>query len=100
MKNNIRTLLTIITEASLEKSLTEDLDKLGAHGYTITNARGKGSRGVRSAGWDAESNIRVEIVCCESIAEAITQHMQTNYYDNYAMIIFSNDVSVLRTEKF
>ena len=40
-----RRLLTIITEAAIEKRLLQDLEQLGARGYTISEARGKGSRG-------------------------------------------------------
>ncbi|MCW8193735.1 transcriptional regulator [Proteobacteria bacterium 005FR1] len=98
--NNTRTLLTIITEASLEGRLLPELEKLGAQGYTITDARGKGSRGARDADWDADSNIRIEVICSRAIAEAITARLQEKYYDNFAMIIFSHDVSVLRPEKF
>ena len=46
-----RKLLTIITEALLESELCETIDKMGATGYTVTNARGAGSRGIRDAGW-------------------------------------------------
>ena len=100
MDNNIRTLLTIITELSLESTLVKELKELGAHGYTITNARGKGSRGVRGAVWDVDSNIRVEVLCTTEVAQAIGKRMQDKYYDNYAMVMFSNDVSVFRPDKF
>lgn len=95
-----RKLLTIITEAALESLLTRDLVALGAHGYTITDARGKGDRGVRNAGWDASSNIRVEVVCDEATAERIVHHLREQYYANYAMILYLTDVEVLRPQKF
>lgn len=95
-----RKLLTIVTEAALETHLTRDLDKLGAPGYTITNARGRGQRGVRQATWESDSNIRVEIICDDATAEKITRHLREHYYDNYAMILTLSDVEVLRPEKF
>lgn len=95
-----RKLLTIVTEAALEGVLVQQLERLGAHGYTITDARGKGHRGVRRAGWEASSNIRVEVVCDGEAADAITAHLQTHYYEHYAMILFVVDVTVLRPEKF
>jgi nitrogen regulatory protein PII len=98
--DHLRTLLTIVTEAAIETTLVRDLERLGAHGYTITEARGKGSRGVRNAGWDASSNIRIEVVCTADTAEAITTHLQQHYYANYAMIVFTSAVEVLRPEKF
>jgi len=95
-----RKLLTIVTEAALERSIVRDIEQLGAHGYTITDARGKGSRGIRNASWDASSNIRIEIVCDTSTAEAIAHHLKTRYYDDYAMIMFMSEVEVSRPDKF
>ena len=100
MHADARKLVTIVTEAALERRLIDDLKRLGAHGYTISDARGEGSRGVRGAGWDASSNIRVEVICDMATAEAIARHLKASYYDNYAMILYFSDVGVLRPEKF
>ena len=95
-----RKLVTIITEAVLESELLEALDTLGVSGYTVTNARGRGSRGIRDAGWTSSSNIRVEVICSEELAIAITAHLHENFYSNYAMVVFESDVNVLREGKF
>ena len=95
-----RKLVTIVTEAALESAITRDVERLGARGYTITDARGKGSRGVRNAGWEASSNIRIEVICETGSALAILQHLTAHYYDDFAMIIFTSDVEILRPEKF
>ena len=95
-----RKLLTIITEALLESELCETIDKMGATGYTVTNARGSGSRGVRDAGWASSGNIRVEVVCSKELSDAIAEFLRSKFYDNYAMIIFESDVRVLRSDKF
>jgi nitrogen regulatory protein PII len=95
-----RRLLTIITEAILEVELCECLERLGATGYTVTNARGSGHRGVRDAGWSSSSNVRVEVVCNDEVAERIIQHLREHYYNDYAMILFESDVRVLRPGKF
>lgn len=100
MHHEPRTLVTIVTEAALERRLVDDLKRLGAHGYTISDARGEGSRGIRSAGWEASSNIRVEVVCESTVAEAIAAHLRSQYYDHYAMILYFSEVGVLRPEKF
>lgn len=100
MDAHIRTLLTVICEAALEKKLVADLEQLGAPGWTISDARGRGGRGVRSAGWDTEGNIRVEIICTRDIAEGIAGHLQARYYANYAMVCYLAQVEVLRAEKF
>lgn len=95
-----RKLVTIVTEASLERSLLVELEKLGAHGYTVTDVRGKGARGVRNAGIDLTANIRIEIVCTAETADAIATALRERYYDNYAMIMFVADVDVQRPLKF
>jgi nitrogen regulatory protein PII len=93
-------LLTIITEAALENLLVEDLQRLGAKGYTIVDARGKGSRGVRSGDWELGRNIQIEVICTAAVADAIIAHCVKTYYDNYAMILFVSDVGVVRSDKF
>jgi hypothetical protein len=99
-KTHGKKVLTIVTEAALEGALTREIEALGATGYTITDARGKGSRGIRSAGWDSSSNIRIEIVCSDATAEAITEHLEAQYYSNYSMILYLTDAQVLRKQKF
>ena len=100
MPDDTRKLVTIVTETVLEQDVCEALEDLGAAGYTITNARGKGSRGIRDAGWSTSSNIRVEVVCSDDVAERIARTLRQKYYDDYAMIIFQSDVRVLRPDKF
>ncbi|MFH1011728.1 MAG: DUF3240 family protein [bacterium] len=95
-----RKLVTIITEAVIEKDLIAALKQLGVSGYTITDARGKGHRGVRNAGWEHGANIRVEVVCKESVAQAIAAHLKEHYYNDFAMILFVSNVDVLRPERF
>lgn len=96
----MRKLLTIVCEAALESSLLRDLETLGAHGYTVTDARGKGSRGRRDATWGPHANIRVEVICSAETAGAICAALRERYYDDYSMVLFVVDVEVLRPDKF
>lgn len=100
MQPNNSTIITIVTESSLETQLSREFETLGVHGYTITDARGKGTRGSRNGDWDADSNIRIEVICSESMAKAIADLLQQKYYENFAMIFYSHEVFVLRPEKF
>lgn len=75
-----RKLVTIVTESVIEIDLCEALTDLGASGYTVTNARGSGSRGIRNAGWSSNSNIRIEVVCDEPVATRIAEHLREHYY--------------------
>ncbi|MFT5572571.1 MAG: nitrogen regulatory protein PII [Cryomorphaceae bacterium] len=100
MTNEKAKLLTIITETALESSLIDEIETLGAPGYTITNARGKGHRGSRNASWEANSNIRIEIIASAAVIQKIIEHIQNKYYDHYAMVSFTSEIEVLRSEKF
>ena len=55
---------------------------------------------VRSAGWSASSNVRIEVVCSEELAAKIAEQVSERYYADYAMILFEHDVRVLRSDKF
>lgn len=95
-----RTVLTVITEAAVEVPLLRDFDRLGAHGYTVSDVRGRGSRGVRDAAWDEAANIRIEVICSQPLADILLAHLSEHYYENYAMVSFVHDVVVIRGQKF
>ncbi len=100
MQHYTRRMVTIVTEAALERALILELEAIGARGFTITDARGKGSRGTRQSDWAQEGNIRVEVICDPALAESIAERVRAKFYDHYAMILFLQDVSVLRSDKF
>lgn len=95
-----RKLVTIITEAIVERELTNDLKTLGARGYTITEARGFGAQGNRTSSWEQNANIRVEVICDADVAARIVGHLRQSFYPDYAMVIYLADIEVLRPDKF
>jgi len=95
-----RKLVTVVAEAVLEKRIVEDVMRLGAHGYTITDVRGEGARGKRTSSWEHNRNIRLEAVCAQPVAEAIVQRLAETYYAHYAIVVWVSEVEVLRGEKF
>ncbi len=101
MALTVRKLLTIVSEAALENTLLHDIEELGATGYTITEARGKGGkRGKRDATWGPHANIRIEVLCDAQVAHAICVALRERYYDNYSMVMYLVDAEVLRPDKF
>ncbi len=100
MEPHLLKLVTIITEAVIEQELIRELNNLGVSGYTVTDARGKGHRGVRDTGWEHGANIRVEVLCEDRLAKAIADSLKERYYENYAMIFFISDVEVPQPERF
>lgn len=95
-----RKLVTVITEANLERDLVKEIEAHGVGGYTITDARGRGDRGLRASRWDHSSNIRVEIACDTPLAEKLLVRLREKYCEHYAIVIWLQDIEVLRPAKF
>ena len=93
MNKTASKLVTITTEAVLETTLLAEIEALGAPGYTVTDVRGKGSRGRRDAGWAPHANIRIDVVCDVATAEALCQSLSDRYGANYPMLITLADIT-------
>lgn len=91
--------VTIVTESILTSRITKDLLRLGASGYTLTQAEGRGSRGVRASEWEGK-NSKIEIIVNPSVAETILAHIAETYFENFAVIAWCHDVEVVRGEKY
>jgi nitrogen regulatory protein P-II 2 len=100
MERHRKKLLLITAEAALERRLSGDLTRLGAHGYTVLDARGAGTRGQRAADWEADRSVQFQVVCEAWTADTIAYHLRDSYFRDYAMTIFIADVEVLRSHKF
>jgi nitrogen regulatory protein P-II 2 len=100
MESHARKLLVIIAEAALEKRLVADVRRFGAHGYTIADVRGGGERGDREARWEADRSIEMKVICDESVAAKLAQHVLAGYAPNYAVTLFTAEVGVFRPQKF
>lgn len=94
MDSKQRTLLTVITEAALESTLLRDLDELGAPGYTVSDVRGKGSRGQRDATWAPLANIRIEVLCDADTARRLADTLANRYNAHYPMLIYLAGVAL------
>ena len=92
-------LVTIVAEEVIAPKLAEDLMRLGASGYTMTEAHGQGSRGKR-LGRVGEVNMRIEAVVSAAVAEAILERLAAHYFPRYATIAWVGDVAVMRGEKY
>jgi hypothetical protein len=92
-------LVTVIAESILEHRLVHEVQAAGATGWTITPARGEGSRGVRAADWEG-GNIRLETLCSSDVADRLMAVLERDYFTNYAVVAFRHQVSVLRGEKY
>jgi nitrogen regulatory protein P-II 2 len=91
--------VTIIAEALLEARLLADLERLGSKGFTIVEARGRGSRGVRASEWEGQ-NLKLETIVSPEVADRIMTRMVESYFPNYAVIAYLENVEVVRGEKY
>lgn len=91
--------VTIIAKALLESRLVHDIKQAGARGYTITEARGEGTRGVRASEWEGQ-NIRLETLVSEAVADRILAHLAEHYFAHFAVVAFTDTVAVVRGERY
>ncbi len=97
--------LIIITEKLLLSQIIKIIDKVGASGYTVLEAGGKGSRNVRSSGQpavsDTYSNIKIEVLTADrAMAEQIADEVATRFFDNYSGIAYLCQAEVLHAHRF
>ncbi|MEM8676979.1 MAG: hypothetical protein AAGF83_24465 [Cyanobacteria bacterium P01_G01_bin.67] len=98
--------LVIVTEKLLLKKIAKIIDEVGATGYTVVDAGGKGSRNVRSSGQpavsDTYSNIKFEVLTRNrDIAVKISDEVAAQFFDDYSGIAYICDVmEVLHAHKF
>nr|WP_296750385.1 transcriptional regulator [Thioalkalivibrio sp.] len=94
MTSQPMTLLIIISETVLEDILIDEIMDLGAKGYTITDARGRGTHGTRAGRWTQGGNIRIEIVGNAALCERIVQRLQSAYEQDYGLLMYTAPVEL------
>ncbi len=91
--------VTIVADDTLESQIVKDVRALGATGFTYTIVHGEGAKGARPSHWEGP-NARIEVITTDNVAQRIVEHMASTYFAHYAVIIFTDDVEVVRPEKF
>ncbi|MEM1080920.1 MAG: P-II family nitrogen regulator [Pseudomonadota bacterium] len=97
--------VVIITEKLILEPVAKLIESAGAHGYTVTPAGGKGSRGVRSTGRaavvDGFSNVKIEVITSDrAAANQIADQVAERFFDHYSGITYLEEVEILRPDKF
>jgi len=93
------TRVTIIGPHSLHEALISEIRNLGATGYTYVMVHGEGERGVRPSNWSGP-NGRIEVITNPDVAERILEHVADRYFEQYPLIAYVDEVSVLRPNKY
>lgn len=91
--------VTIVAEAFLEERLLRAVRESGARGFTVGEARGEGSRGVRASDWEGK-NVRIETLVGPDVAERILEHVAEAYFPHFAVVAWVEDVEVVRGDKY
>jgi len=99
MKKISLKLVTIVTERILEDRILRKITELGAKGYTLTQATGKGSRGVRASEWEGPDT-RIETLVSPGVADSIVEYIADSLFEHYAVIVYVQDADVVRGEKY
>ena len=93
-------LVTIVCEAYAKDAVKKLLRETGAHGYTLFEVEGDGSRGERPADIREFANIQVEVILQPDAAQKLLERLHAELFSRYGMIAFESDVRVLRPGKF
>lgn len=92
-------LVTIVAEAVVEHRLVRDVAAAGSHGWTVCDARGRGSRGVRADEFEG-SNIRLETLVPAAVADRILAVLSQDYFPRYAVVAWTTAARVTRPGKY
>lgn len=99
MRPTTVTLLTIIAEGLLRERLIDDVMRLGASGYTLSEVHGRGTRGIAGQFWHG-AQVRIEALVGAATADSILAHLETHYFADYSVIAYTTEVRVLRADKY
>lgn len=93
------TLVTIVAEAVVETRLVKTLREAGAHGWTITAARGEGPRNRRVGDLEG-GNVRIETLVSDDVAQTLMDRLAADWFPHYAVVAWTQRVHVGRTERY
>jgi hypothetical protein len=99
MQTQALVLVTVVAEAVVEHRLVRDLAAAGGHGWTICDARGQGSRGVRADEFEG-ANIRLETLVSDDVAATFLETLARDYFPRYAVVAWTTPAQVVRPAKF
>lgn len=92
-------LVTIVCEPVLGPRILELSQGLGATGFTTTEVKGQGN-GEKSSGELPDSKLKIEIILDSESASKFMSSLAETYFENYSVIAYATEISVLRPGKF
>lgn len=92
-------LVTLVAEPVLEDRLTREIMELGATGFTVSEIRGRGSRGIRTGDIPGQG-IRIETLVSGQVADALLTRAAEAWFPHYAVVAWETPVRVVRGDKY
>ena len=93
-------MVCVTTEALARPTLEKLLAECGCHGFTILSAEGAGSQGTRLGEIPETANILVKAIVNPTRAERLISRLWSDLMPRFAMVVWQEDVEVLRPDKF
>ena len=93
-------LVTIIADRDLKEELVGLIKSEGVSGYTVFATRGQGEKEIQEGLSEEPANISIEVLTEEAVASALTQKLAERYFPRERMVVYEQDVNVLRPKKF
>lgn len=90
-----RKLLTVIAPREFQRFVLESLASSGISGYTVLQATGAGSTGIRSGMLAADANVLVEVILPEERLAAVLQSLDELIDAGYRVKAFVSDIALL-----
>lgn len=91
--------VTVVAEAVLEQRLLRDVQATGGRGWTVSEARGQGTRSVRASEWEG-ANVRLETLVTPDVAQRLLAVLARDYFPHFAVVAWTFEVQVIRGEKY
>ena len=92
-------LVTVVAERIVRDDIVAAIHRLGATGHTLTDVSGEGTRGVHANTWEGAS-VKIEAIVPHDVADRIVAHVAETYFAHHAVIVYLQDVAVLRSSKY
>jgi hypothetical protein len=92
--------VTVVADSGLEEQLTNKFAEFGVSGYTCIPCSGAGRRVLADRGLSRNSQVRIEVVAPDDIAEKILGFIQDEVSPQSPVTACLETVEVLRRDKF
>ena len=92
--------ITIYADASLEQFLLEQILKLGAKGYSVSECRGKGKHEIIEDPYTGISRVRIETLVQAAVGDKIMQYLARDEFKRRAMAACMDVVEATTGEDF